>query len=106
MDDLEFREVAEEFSAKLHQRLQDMTLDCVAEDWQSLVNHARWLKGSGATAGYEQLTIPATRLERLARQHSHDTIEDLLRELDHLSQAITEELSAAGNQSEIAMATA
>jgi CheY-like chemotaxis protein len=106
LDDPEFREVAEEFAATFQRRLQEMKLAFVAEDWKLLVNHAQWLKGSGATAGYEQLTIPAARLERLARHHSHDKIEDLLRELKHFSQAIAGELSDVGERSEVAMAMA
>ena len=72
--------------------------------WDSLIHHAHWLAMSGAE--YEQLTIQAARLKRLARQHNSDAIEDLLRELNHLSQAIAEELSDTAEHSEAEMATA
>ena len=94
LDDETFREIVEEFSEKLSCQVQRMKLAYASEEWNQLVELAHWLKGSGGTAGYEQFTVPSSRLERLADQRSHDRIEIVLREIDELAKAVAIELAS------------
>ena len=94
LDDEAFREIVEEFSAKLQRQVERMKLAYAAEDWTELVELAHWLKGSGGTAGYEQFTIPSSRLERLAEHHSHDKTEAVLCEIDGLAKAVAVEIAS------------
>ena len=93
LDDETFREIVLEFSGKLACQVERMKLAYAAEDWNELIELAHWLKGSGGTAGYEQFTIPSSRLERMSSQRSHDKIESVLHEIDELAQAVAAELS-------------
>lgn len=92
-DDI-FREIVQEFSEKVQSQIERMKLALAADDWNELVELAHWLKGSGGTAGYEQFTIPAGRLERLAKQHKRDKVEAVLNEIDRISHAVANEMSA------------
>ena len=92
LDDEVFLEIVHEFSAKLKHQVGRMRLAYVAEEWRELVELAHWLKGSGGTAGYEQFTIPSSRLERMADQRCYDRIGPVLDEIDDLAKAVAEEL--------------
>src|SRR5262249_29993817 len=94
LEDETFREIVHEFSEKLQIQVDRMKMAYAAERWAELLELAYWLKGSGGTAGYEQFTIPSSRLERLASQHSHDRIEAVLCEIDELAKAVAAELAA------------
>lgn len=94
LDDDVFREIVEEFSDKVRLQVDRMKQAYAAEEWTELVELAHWLKGSGGTAGYEQFTIPSGRLERLASQHSHAKIEAVLKEIDELATAVSEEIAS------------
>jgi len=92
LDDETFREIVQEFSDKVLLQVERMRRAYASEDWNELVELAHWLKGSGGTAGYEQFTIPSSRLERLAKQRSHERIEFVLNEIDELANAVAAEL--------------
>jgi CheY-like chemotaxis protein/HPt (histidine-containing phosphotransfer) domain-containing protein len=94
LDDSIFREIVQEFSDKVQAQVERMKLAFAADDWRELVELAHWLKGSGGTAGYEQFTIPAGRLERLASQQKREKIEDVLREIDRIAKAVASEMSS------------
>ncbi len=94
LDDEVFREIVEEFSEKVQRQVERMKMAFAAADWNEIIDLAHWLKGSGGTAGYEQFTIPSGRLERLAKQQSHDKIEVVLREIDELAKAVAREMAA------------
>ncbi len=92
LDDEIFLEIVQEFSVKLTRQVERMKLAYAAEEWNELVELAHWLKGSGGTAGYEQFTIPSSRLERMANQRCYDRIGAVLDEIDELAKAVAEEL--------------
>lgn len=92
LDDETFREIVQEFSDKLQLQVDRMRYAYASEDWNELVELAHWLKGSGGTAGYEQFTIPSSRLERMAMQRSHERIEFVLDEIEALAKAVAAEL--------------
>ena len=92
LDDETFREIVQEFSDKVLLQVERMRQAYVSEEWNELLELAHWLKGSGGTAGYEQFTIPSSRLERLAKQRSHDRIEFVLDEIEGLANAVAAEL--------------
>ena len=93
LDDVDFRDIVQEFSVKLICQIERMKLAYAADDWTQLIELAHWLRGSGGTAGYEQFTVPSAQLERLAKQQEHEKIEDVLNVLDQLAQAVALELS-------------
>ncbi len=66
-DDLEFREIVEEFIDRLHSRIELMEEKCREQDMDELARLAHWLKGSGGTAGFACLTEPAKALEDACR---------------------------------------
>jgi CheY-like chemotaxis protein/HPt (histidine-containing phosphotransfer) domain-containing protein len=94
LNDEIFREIVQEFSDKVRSQVERMKLSLAAGDWNDLVELAHWLKGSGGTAGYEQFTIPAGRLERLAKEQKRDNVESVLNEIDRISKAVASEMAA------------
>ncbi len=81
LDDLEFRSIIEEFAVRLGQRLDEAREFARHKDWKALAQFAHWLKGSGGTVGFHQLTAPASQLERMAKAEAGDQVELSLREL-------------------------
>ena len=88
LDDLEFRSIIEEFAVRLEQRLAEAREFARHRDWNSLAQFAHWLKGSGGTVGFHQLTAPASQLERMAKAEAGDQIELGIRELSQLLERI------------------
>jgi signal transduction histidine kinase/DNA-binding response OmpR family regulator len=93
MDDPEFREIVAEFVAHLDKQLAAMEGAMQAQDMKQLAELAHWLKGAGGTVGFPAFTVPAKRLETLARQGPHDGIEQAVAELREIAGRI--ELPAA-----------
>jgi PAS domain S-box-containing protein len=87
-DDPELRPVVEQFVSRLFLRMQDMLADFADRNYESLADHAHWLKGAGGTVGLCAFTEPATRLESHARDHADSAIESSLRELVELAESI------------------
>ncbi|MES2790027.1 MAG: ATP-binding protein [Planctomycetota bacterium] len=88
LDDPEFRSIIEEFAVRLEQRLVEAREYARHKDWDALSQFAHWLKGSGGTVGFHQLTAPASHLERLAKAEAGDQIESNFQELEQLLQRI------------------
>lgn len=76
MDDLEFREIVQEFLERLQEKLSAMRVARAGGQCEELRQLAHWLKGSGGTAGFPMFTEPAKTLELLAK-------ENRLAEIDH-----------------------
>jgi CheY-like chemotaxis protein/HPt (histidine-containing phosphotransfer) domain-containing protein len=89
MDDREFREIVEEFVARLGRRLEEMRQACATDDLEALARLAHWLKGSGGTAGFPQLTDAADVLERAAREGNGEDAGRALEGLERLAVRIT-----------------
>ena len=84
LDDLEFRSIIEEFAVRFEQRLAEARELARHKDWKALAQFAHWLKGSGGTVGFHQLTAPASQLERMAKAEAGDQVELSMRQLDQL----------------------
>jgi PAS domain S-box-containing protein len=67
-DDPDFAEIIVEFVDRLHERLGEMQAAWSAEDWAKLAELSHWVKGSGGTAGFHDLTAPARGLEAASRE--------------------------------------
>jgi CheY-like chemotaxis protein/HPt (histidine-containing phosphotransfer) domain-containing protein len=88
MDDLEFREVVEEFVEHLREKVAQMHAASNASDYGELARLAHWLKGAGGTAGFDAFTQPAGALERGAKAGKAATIGPLLDEIQRLCDRI------------------
>jgi signal transduction histidine kinase/CheY-like chemotaxis protein/HPt (histidine-containing phosphotransfer) domain-containing protein len=84
LDDQEFRSIIEEFAVRMEHRLLEARGFARHKDWHALAQFAHWLKGSGGTVGFHQLTAPASNLERMAKAEAGDQVEQNLRELEQL----------------------
>ena len=84
LDDQEFRSIIEEFAVRMEYRLCEAHEFARHKDWHALAQFAHWLKGSGGTVGFHQLTAPSSNLERMAKAEAGDQVELSLRELHQL----------------------
>jgi len=66
-DDAEFCEIVVEFIEKLRVKLEMMQSAFDAGQWTELGSYAHWMKGSGGTAGFHDLTSPARALEEAVK---------------------------------------
>ena len=88
MDDVDFREIVEEFVERLGEKLSAMEQACGSGDLEELARLAHWLKGSGGTAGFDDFTTPARTLEEFAKQGQEEQILDAVNELRRLAARI------------------
>jgi CheY-like chemotaxis protein len=86
--DAEFREIVQEFIARVHQQIDAMQQALAVHDLSELGRLAHWIKGAGGTAGFPAFTKPAKHLETLIRDEQCDQIEAAVLELLDLSQRI------------------
>lgn len=85
-DDPEIREVIEEFVHALPARIEKMQAAVENEDLEELRQLAHWLKGAGGTVGYDCFTVPAAKLESLAKENRHtDEQISLIHTLDEIT---------------------
>ncbi len=87
-DDPEFCEIIVEFIGRLNQQLSAMRQAWDQQDLDELASLAHWLKGSGGTAGFAELTDPARKLEQLARQKNVAEIGGAIQALQNLAERI------------------
>jgi CheY-like chemotaxis protein/HPt (histidine-containing phosphotransfer) domain-containing protein len=80
-----FRQIVREFVMKLEGRLPEMRAMLEESDWQDLAAAAHWLKGSGGTAGFNDLTAPSARLEKAAKDGNSEAAGDALSEIERLT---------------------
>ena len=59
--------------------------------WEQVKDFAHWLKGSGGTVGFNQLTEPAQALELAAQKHDLATCRELFLTLTQLSERLCSE---------------
>jgi signal transduction histidine kinase/DNA-binding NarL/FixJ family response regulator len=89
LEDLEFREIVEEFAAKLPERLAAMRDAWQATDLTELAGLAHSLKGAGGSVGFSAFTQPAADLERYAKEGRLDRIERALDVVVRLASRVT-----------------
>jgi two-component system sensor kinase len=87
-DDLEFREIIEEFVEQLHLHLEGMRRALAQRDFQRVKERAHWLKGTGGMAGFDVLRAAALRLEHAAMQGQSEAASDALDDLVGLADCI------------------
>lgn len=80
---------AEGFVELLREELDAMQSAFAAGDFAELARLGHWLKGAGGVAGFDCLTGPADRLERLAQAEELYSIYPILEELVDLSDGLT-----------------
>jgi two-component system, sensor histidine kinase len=80
-DDVDFREIVEEFVDRLHQQLDAMQRALSHGDLDELARLAHWLKGAGGSAGFPALTAPAKHLEIVVKEDRCDEIESAINKL-------------------------
>lgn len=90
-----FDEIAAEFVGNLPAKLQAMRTAADGNRFSELQEFAHWLKGAGGTAGFLEVTQPATRLEAAAHAQQFDEIEESLSQLV----AISERLAVSATRS-------
>jgi len=88
LDDPDFREIVENFVARLGERLDEMDSALATLDLSALAKLAHWLRGTGGSVGFADFTEPSTRLEDLARERRVAEIPDTLRHLRELAARI------------------
>jgi HPt (histidine-containing phosphotransfer) domain-containing protein len=86
LDDPDFREIVDEFIARLDGKLSALRDAWSHRDVAQLDEIAHWIKGAGGTAGFDELTQPAAALEKSARQGLIDGIAPEIRRLEELRQ--------------------
>ncbi|QDT52398.1 Autoinducer 2 sensor kinase/phosphatase LuxQ [Caulifigura coniformis] len=83
--DIVFRQIVCEFVTKLETRIKEMRRYSDAEQWTELAAAAHWLKGSGGTAGFNDLTAPSSRLERAAKEGNAGVASSALSDIEALT---------------------
>jgi HPt (histidine-containing phosphotransfer) domain-containing protein len=66
-DDPGFREIVEDFVDELRGALRDLKRLTEENRFAEVAQKAHWMKGSGGTAGFSDLTLPAAELEQAAK---------------------------------------
>jgi CheY-like chemotaxis protein/HPt (histidine-containing phosphotransfer) domain-containing protein len=85
LDDPDFREIVDEFVARLEDQLAALEAAWEREDRPAVAAIAHWIKGTAGTAGFPAFTQPSSILEKLAGQEgSADQIGRAIRELEKL----------------------
>ncbi|MEO0964604.1 MAG: Hpt domain-containing protein [Planctomycetota bacterium] len=88
LDDPDLRSIVERWVDSLTQKTQEMRSAADASDLETLASLAHWLKGSGGTAGYDDFTDPARRLEKAARAGQLGDVEASLSEIERLGAGV------------------
>lgn len=83
-----FRVVAQTFADQLPARRAAIEEAWTKRDRQAMAALGHWLKGSGGTAGFDEFTNPARKLEQLAREGDLQALEqavtDILEMIDRV----------------------
>jgi len=88
LNDPEFRQIVLGFLPRLQEQLEEMDVAWQRGDLDGLAKLAHWLKGAGGTVGFSAFTEPALILEEKAKSNDTDEIEQLLKEIKGLADAI------------------
>ncbi len=87
--DPDLGDIVEMFVDEMPERVQNLTRCLAEEDWDQLGRYAHQMKGACGSYGFDQLTIPAARLERACREtHDELQIREALEELSVLCQRV------------------
>lgn len=92
----EFREIVEAFLDDLPNILGKLDSAWASGDYSELREVAHKLKGTGGTVGFREFTGPAETLQNDAAAQRGDRVEDLLREIREIADAIEMPVATAG----------
>jgi CheY-like chemotaxis protein/HPt (histidine-containing phosphotransfer) domain-containing protein len=67
-----FRKLIAQFALRLDERLKIVARSHAQGNRQEIADFAHWLKGAGGTIGFNEFTVPAGNLEKLAKNGSSD----------------------------------
>ncbi len=99
IDDVDLRDVVEEFVAGLDDRIQEISKAFEKLDWDQLGTLAHRLKGAGGSYGYPDLSKLATEMEKAFRNHQGEQFAGWVEQLTRLSQAAKAGLADAAPSS-------
>jgi CheY-like chemotaxis protein/HPt (histidine-containing phosphotransfer) domain-containing protein len=83
-DDADFREIIDEFVGQFERNLTALRSAWGVKDLARIAEIAHWIKGSGGTAGFDELTTPAAILERAAKDGHAEFIVQQIERLESL----------------------
>jgi HPt (histidine-containing phosphotransfer) domain-containing protein len=66
------------FAQQMPERMEAIERACSQGDFEALAALAHWLKGSGGTAGFDEFTAPAQRLEECAKTRNSEAAKSVL----------------------------
>jgi signal transduction histidine kinase/FixJ family two-component response regulator len=75
-DDPGFREIVEDFVEELRGALRDLKRLTEEKRFAEVAQKAHWMKGSGGTAGFSDLTLPAAELEQAAKASQPEAVKE------------------------------
>ena len=84
MDDHEFREVVADFIDRLGDRMDLIESALESGEFDVVMKEAHWLKGSGGTVGFPDLSTSAAELEKAAKQTDKEIANGILRDINAL----------------------
>lgn len=99
IDDDELREVVVHFIDRMDARLSGMEDAVRQADFDTLQNEAHWLKGSGGTVGFNELTDPAIQLENAAKIGDTELALQILEEIQSIRARIVSPVAAGDSNS-------
>ena len=99
MEDPDYRKIVLTFVRRLRQKIVAMREAQDREDFAELAELGHWLKGSGATVGFEALSPPGEALESSAKSHDQAGVNRSLEEITDLASRI--DLGSAGELSAV-----
>lgn len=90
-DNPRFQLIAERFIKKLGNEIELMDEQLQRREWEALAAKAHWLKGSGGTVGFDQLSDPAKSLEQACANKDIEASARLMEEVRRLSERFSSE---------------
>lgn len=99
-DDPDYREIIDDFRTEIAQKLTEMTAAFDERAFDELARLAHWVKGTAGTAGFDQFTIPAIRLERHSKESKTEEVRAALDVLIDLAERIETGVPSASDSAE------
>jgi HPt (histidine-containing phosphotransfer) domain-containing protein len=87
-EDADFREIVEQFIDRLKEQLAAMQTALEAGDFDELARLAHWLKGTGGSAGFPDLTELARELEQFALRNETENASRTILRLEQMASRI------------------
>lgn len=94
LEDPEFRDIIDDFVELFGTRLKDARKMVENEQWPALARLSHWFAGSSGSVGFNQVTLPAGKLEQIAQNGGGEGVEQMLLELEKLHSQIVRTLGS------------